>query len=374
MVPVRHLLVALLLAASSAAFAGLGDPPGAIVAELSSYAPVATATGFSAADDFAFSFQSEDGVAVAVSGNGRLSDANVRFVGALLAEASGYGSDIAAPIADFFRTRAEDLNGAGPVPIQVVDYDLTATVTGETPGLLEFVFQPRRVAPALFPEAAHAIGAEDADYVVRVFSDFQCPFCANFAGNVLPTLREELLVRDDVRLELHHFPLRGIHPNANVAAEASECVAAEGGEDAFWTFHDALFEQRQRWADVADPVETFVVMAKELGLPSEDLATCLRSGVYSDVVDAAYRAAAEGLLLTGTPTVFLNGLKVGDYGSVENYLRLMRLSDALAEVEPAEVEPAPDEPAGDEPAGDEPAGDEPAGDGSEGATQENSAP
>jgi len=70
-------------------------------------------------------------------------------------------------------------------------------------------------------------------------------------------------------------------------------------------------------------------MAEELSLPNDNLATCLRSGEFTDLVEGAYRAASEGLLLTGTPTVFLNGLKVGDYGAVDNYLRLMRLSDAL---------------------------------------------
>jgi len=323
-------LTTLTIWALSIAAAGLGDPADTLLDELAAYDPVASDTGYTAADDFAFWFTSVDGVATAVAGEGRLSDANVRFLGALLAVASSYGSDIAAPISDFFRTRAEDLNGAGTVPIQVVDYDLMATVSGAAPGQLEFSFAPRRVSAALFPVATHAIGAADAPYVIRVFSDFQCPFCANFAANIMPLVAGELLSRDDVRFELHHFPLRGIHPNANVAAEASECVAAEAGEAGFWSFHDALFAQQDRWANLPDPVATFAAIAEELSLPHENLATCLRSGEFSELVEGAYRAASEGLLLTGTPTVFLNGLKVGDYGAVENYLRLMRLSDALA--------------------------------------------
>lgn len=334
---VRFVLATLSLLAFSLALAGLGDPEEALLAELEAYSPVPTEQGYTAADGFAFDFVSEDGVAVAVTGNGRLSDANVRFVGALLAVASGYGGDIAAPIADFFRTRADDLVGAGPVPIQVVDYDLTATVTGAAPSELELVFEPRRVSETLFPPAAHALGPADAPYVIRVFSDFQCPFCAGFVNNAMPLIESELLTRDDVRFELHHFPLRSIHPNANVAAEAAECVAAEGGEDAFWAFHDELFAQSQRWADQADPVETFLAIAQELDLPSESLSTCLRSGEFSDEVEAAYRAATEGLLLTGTPTVFLNGLKVGDYVDLETYLRLMRLSDALASASEAQT-------------------------------------
>lgn len=330
MKPLRYALFVLSLSALSWALAGLGDPVEGLLGELEAYSPTQLEEGFRAADGFTFDFVTEDDVAVAVTGNGRLSDANVRFVGALLAVASGYGDDIAAPISDFFRTRAADLAGAGPVPIQVVDYDLTATVTGTAPGELELVFEPRRVSESLFPPSPHALGPADAPYVIRVFSDFQCPFCANFVTNAMPLIENELLTRDDVRFELHHFPLRSIHRNANVAAEASECVARDAGEDAFWTFHDELFAQQQRWAALADPVDEFVAMAEELDLPTENLSTCLRSGEFSAEVESAYRAAAEGLLLTGTPTVFLNGLKVGDYVDLETYLRLMRLSDALA--------------------------------------------
>ena len=51
-----------------------------------------------------------------------------------------------------------------------------------------------------------------------------------------------------------------------------------------------------------------------------------------DATHAAHqdcRHAVQDLRLTGTPSVFVGGLKVGDYASMDEYLRLMRLSDAL---------------------------------------------
>ena len=329
MIPLRTAFTTLLLVVASSAFAALGDPPADIVSALASYQPQAVEDGYRAANDFTFAVHSVDGVATSVSGEAALTDANVRFLGALLGAASGYGADIAGPIADFFRTRAADLIGAGEVPIQVLEFDLVATVIGPTPGVLSFRFEPQTIDEALFPATGHYLGSPDAPYVVRVFSDFQCPFCAGFVADVMPLLEEELLDRPDVRFELHHFPLRSIHPNASVAAEAAECVADENGGAAFWSFHDVLFEQQARWASLVDPVDMFVTLAGEQGLATEALGMCLRSGTFSALVDDAYRAASQGLLLTGTPTVFLNGLKVGDYSELETYLRLMRLSDAL---------------------------------------------
>src|SRR5690606_24280302 len=293
--PLRTALTTLLVVIASSAFAALGDPPSDIVTALASYEPQPVDDGFRAANDFAFELHSVDGVAIAVSGEATLTDANVRFLGALLGAASGYGVDIAGPIADFFRTRSADLIGAGEVPIQVLEFDLSATVVGPAPGVLSFRFEPQTIDESLFPKTGHLLGSPDADYVVRVFSDFQCPFCARFSATVLPLLNEELLVRSDVRFELHHFPLRSIHPNASVAAEAAECVADENGGEAFWSFHDALFEQQSRWSGLVDPVDTFIALAEEQGLETEGLGACLRSGAFSAVVDAAYTAASQGL-------------------------------------------------------------------------------
>src|SRR5690606_14443343 len=97
----------------------------------------------------------------------------------------------------------------------------------------------------------------------------------------------------------------------------------------FWPFHDALFAAQAQWASLIDPVDTLVALAADQGLSTAELGACLRTGKFGDVVESAYQAASQGLLLTGTPTVFLNGLKVGDYSEPESYLRLRRLSDAL---------------------------------------------
>ena len=325
----RTVFVALALLAVPHAVAGLGDPAAEIVAAVASFEPQPSGDGYVAANDFHFAIESEQGVATSVTGAGTLTDANVRFVGALLGAASGYGSDIAGPIADFFRTRAGDLLGAGELPIQVLEFDLLATVEGPTPGVLSFVFEPQVVDESLFPATSHYLGSRTARYVIRFFSDFQCPFCADYVETVMPALKASVLQRDDVRFEMHHFPLRSIHPNANVAAEAAECVAQENGADSFWTYHDALFAQQARWSGLIDPVDTLVALAAEQGLATADMGACLRTGRLGDVVESAYVAASQGLLLTGTPTVFLNGLKVGDYSDIDSYLRLMRLSDAL---------------------------------------------
>ena len=65
------------------------------------------------------------------------------------------------------------------------------------------------------------------------YADFECPYC----GLAEPVVRELLADFGDLRYVWRHLPLRDVHPNAQLAAEASEAAAGQG---AFWEMHDLL--------------------------------------------------------------------------------------------------------------------------------------
>lgn len=340
------MVLAVLSSFVPAAFAQIGYEPQTIIARLTDYGVTPTDDGYAAASGFAFDVTESLGTAVAVRGAGTLTDANARFLGALIGASSGYGSEIAAPVTDFFRSRSAEMVDAGEVAVQVQEYVMFVTMTAGEPPDVSVRFEPQSVPEETFGAPAHALGPADAQHVIREFTDLQCPFCASFALNGMPIV-EALVAEGGVRFEVHHFPLKSIHPNATVAAEASECVAAEAaakegeqaGEEAFWTFTSALFVEQARWASLPDPLPTFTAIATENDLSTESLTMCIRTGRFNPAIEEAYLRAAQDIGLTGTPTVFVDGLKVGDYLDRDEYERLMRLSTALAAV-PAEAGPA----------------------------------
>lgn len=143
--------------------------------------------------------------------------------------------------------------------------------------------------------ADHVRGGQDASIIWIEYGDFECPFCKRYHGEL-----EQLLAAypDDVQVVYRHYPLE-IHTTAYEKAVASECVAELSGEDAFWQYHDMLFERSNANAQgisLAD-LPNFAV---ELGIDRAAFSECLASGRHDQRIngDIATGTAAG---VTGTP-------------------------------------------------------------------------
>lgn len=88
------------------------------------------------------------------------------------------------------------------------------------------------------PEKDHWRGSKEARYVLIEYSDLECPFCQRFHLEASKFVSEN----KDVAWVYRHFPLRGIHPDAQKLAEGAECVYDQKGSDGFWQFIDYVFE------------------------------------------------------------------------------------------------------------------------------------
>ena len=137
------------------------------------------------------------------------------------------------------------------------------------------------------------LGDKNAQITIVEFSDFQCPFCARAYSGAVAEIRNSAYFKNgDVNLVFKHFPLNSIHPQAQKAAEASECANRQGK---FWEYHDTLFENQQ-----ALDIASLKSYASQLGLDTGKFNKCLDGGEASAKVakDLAASTAAGG---RGTP-------------------------------------------------------------------------
>ncbi len=177
----------------------------------------------------------------------------------------------------------------------------------------------------------HIYGNPDAVVSLIEYSDFECPFCKRFHI----TAREIVEAYDGkVNWVYRHFPLAFHNPGAQKQAEASECAAALGGNDAFWKYTDTIYE-RTTSNGKGFPIDGLVPLAKELGLDGEAFRKCLEEGRYTQRVKEDFEDGVRAGI-RGTPgNILLNnetGSAVPRSGAAP-FESLKRLIDRLLEDE-----------------------------------------
>jgi protein-disulfide isomerase len=142
------------------------------------------------------------------------------------------------------------------------------------------------------------------------FTDYECPFCGEYARQTESTVDRQLVDSGILRHVVFNFPLEQIHPHARLASEAAECAGRQGR---YWEMHSRLFSDRRN----LDP-GALIRLGKALGLNEDSFTRCL-SGEATDRITADI---GEGFRLgvRATPT-FLIGIVRSD-GSIDVMKRI----------------------------------------------------
>ncbi len=143
------------------------------------------------------------------------------------------------------------------------------------------------------------LGPADAATVMIEYSDFQCSYCAAYAGLLLP-LRDQYQGR--VRFVFRFFPLSN-HPFGQASAQAAYAAHLQGK---FWEMHDLLFANQQDWSDASDPTPYFEAYASALGLELDRFRADYAAPATREFI-LAQKAGAETAGIDHTPWFIVNG-------------------------------------------------------------------
>ncbi|MBU0953212.1 MAG: DsbA family protein [Nanoarchaeota archaeon] len=166
---------------------------------------------------------------------------------------------------------------------------------------------PVRVQASIDDDAV--LGSPNAPVTIIEFSDFQCPYCEKFFTETHELIKEQYIDTGKVKLVFRDFPL-SFHPNAHMAAEAAECAKDQGGDEAYWAYHDTIFGNQALLSP--DIYETW---AADLGLDVETFKTCLESGAMASEVDKDFADGAS-YGIQGTPSFLIGNDQDGYVGVV----------------------------------------------------------
>ena len=194
----------------------------------------------------------------------------------------------------------------------------TIVIVGAGIALLSKSSAGKPVDPSLLVRTdSNKIATDSAKVTMVEFSDFQCPACGAYYPVVSQVVKE---FADSLTFVYRNFPLTGIHPNAQIAAQAAE---AAGLQNKYWEMHDALFTKQNEWSSSKSARDIFTQYAQSLGLNTDQF----QKDIDSDVVkNRVARDVNDGnaLGIKATPTFFLNNQKIENPASLADFEAAVR--------------------------------------------------
>jgi protein-disulfide isomerase len=179
-------------------------------------------------------------------------------------------------------------------------------------------------------------GASKALEIVE-FSDFECPHCKE----AQPIIAKLLADYPSVHFVFQDFPLIAIHSEAFKASTHGYCVAKAGGNEAFFKFSDALFENQAGLVPATSDA-TLKDAETKAGQDPVKIAACAVTPAAKDAINASL-ALGTKVGVNSTPTIFINGRGVPAVGIP--YPMLQKIVEFQAQLDGVPLPPAPPAPA-----------------------------
>jgi protein-disulfide isomerase len=154
-----------------------------------------------------------------------------------------------------------------------------------------------------------AMGNPQAPVVIEVYSDFQCPMCKVFSDETELKIATNYVSSGDVYYIYRHFPFlddQSAGKESDQSANASMCAAEQGR---FWDYHDILFANWNGENEGSFNDKRLIAFADTLGLKMDQFEQCFNENTYLDEINDDLTKGRQ-LNVTGTPTVFVNGVAV----------------------------------------------------------------
>lgn len=175
-----------------------------------------------------------------------------------------------------------------------------------------------------------SLGDPNAPAVIDVFEDFQCPACQFFSESIEPLIIEYLVVTGKARLVYHNYPFidgDGVNSGgeSDQSANASMCANEQGK---FWEMKAVLYANWNGENQGNLSNRRLVAMAEAINLDMDSFNACFNANKYKADIQASFDYGQE-LGVSGTPSAFVNGVKVGQPGKIPTFQEIAVAVDAI---------------------------------------------
>ena len=151
------------------------------------------------------------------------------------------------------------------------------------------------------------LGDVNAKVTLVEYASMTCPHCRTFHEQILPELKTKYVETGKVKYILRPFPFDG-----DRRGEAAFMLALCAPNNSYYAMVDALFSTQQVWAGSGNPVPELMRLSKLAGMTEDGFKECLTNQEMLTQMIEDRNKAVNDFDVRSTPTVFINGEKLGD--------------------------------------------------------------
>lgn len=169
-------------------------------------------------------------------------------------------------------------------------------------------------------------GAANPTVTIVEFGDLQCPACKR----AQPTIEKLMTDEPNAKLIFQQFPLTQLHKWAETASKYALCVNKQN-KSAFWKFVDTVYQNQDSMQQMTvEQVQPKLKQyAADSGVNADQVQQCTNEPAVAEQIFKSEELGKE-VDVTGTPTLFINGRKIGNVGGIP-YETLKAITDFQAQ-------------------------------------------
>lgn len=152
-----------------------------------------------------------------------------------------------------------------------------------------------------------AIGSKDARVTIVGYDSFTCPHCAAFYEKSFPELKSRYIDTGKVRFIHRDFPL---DERALQASKLVKCYFKKNSAEKALEVVLAIYQSQREWAESGSSIEGLSSIFAFANFGEDSVNSCLEDENIENQVLEGRLKAAKVLKITGTPTFFINGVKL----------------------------------------------------------------
>ena len=159
------------------------------------------------------------------------------------------------------------------------------------------------MAPQPLPDVW--LGRANAPVTLIEYASLNCPHCARFHKDVLPTLKTKYIDAGKLRFAMRDFPTNPFSNPNDIALQAAVIARCAGPRRS--EIIDVLFANQAGWVNEKEPARMIEVV-QSAGLTRSEIASCLKERVLTDGIKTG-KDMTRPFLIYVVPSFFVNGIR-----------------------------------------------------------------